>query len=41
MSKSTYFKVQQLKKDFNKAMAAGDIVTAKRIDKEINTLLGY
>lgn len=39
MSKSDYFKVQKLNKEFNKAMSEGNIKEAKRIDIEINAIL--
>ena len=39
MSKSDYFKVQKLNKEFNKAMSDGNVKEAERIHIEINTIL--
>ena len=39
MSKSDYFKIQKLNKEFNKAMSNGNIKEAERIHIEINIIL--
>lgn len=39
MTKSNYFKVQKLNKQFNEAMQSGNIELAKQIDAQINKLV--
>lgn len=41
MSKSGYFKIEKLKKQFNVAMKVNNLELAKRINEEINKILNY